>query len=118
MILDMYTGNVEFIKNGAFPTFIKSNKKVEVLKEASLPVGMSSSIKSVTYDKEIKKGDLIVMCTDGITESGESDWLKNLITKIQTDNVQKIADIIIKEAIDNNYGIARDDMTVIVVKIK
>ena len=30
----------------------------------------------------------------------------------------KIADIIIREAIDNSFGIARDDMTVIVVRIK
>ena len=37
---------------------------------------------------------------------------------MQTDNVQKISDIIINEAIDNNYGNAKDDMTIIVARVK
>ena len=118
MILDMYSGNVEFIKNGACPTYIKTNDGVQVIKESSVPVGISNSIKSVTYDRDIESGDIIVMCTDGILESGEQNWFKNLLNRIQTENVQKIADIIIQEAIDNNFGNAKDDMTIIVVRIK
>ena len=41
-----------------------------------------------------------------------------IIKEIQTDDVQKIADIILNEAIDNNYGTQKDDMTVIVMKVK
>ena len=118
MILDMYSGNVEFIKNGACPTYIKTNEGVEQIQESSIPVGMSNSLKSVTYDKDINSGDIIVMFTDGIIDSGEEGWLKNLLKRIQTENVQKIADIIISEAIDNNFGNAKDDMTIIVVRIK
>ena len=63
------------------------------------------------------------MCSDGILESSEEFtnkelWLKFLLEEIETDDVQKIADIILKEAIDNNYGIPKDDMTVIVAKVK
>ena len=36
---------------------------------------------------------------------------------MQTDDAQKIADILLKEAIDNDYGTQKDDMTVIVAKI-
>lgn len=36
-ILDLVKGNIEFIKNGACPTFIKSKNKVEVIKAVSLP---------------------------------------------------------------------------------
>ena len=118
MILDMYSGNVEFIKNGACPTYIKTKTGVQQIQDASIPVGMSNSLKSVTYDKDIESGDIIVMCTDGIVESGEENWLKNLLNRIQTENVQKIADIIISEAIDNNFGVAKDDMTVIVTRVK
>lgn len=118
MILDMYGGNVEFIKNGACPTYIKTKSGVQTIQDSSIPVGMSNSLKSVTYDKDIESGDIIVMCTDGIIESGEQNWLKNLLNRIQTENVQKIADIIISEAIDNNFGVAKDDMTVIVTRIK
>ena len=36
-ILDLYSGNMEFIKNGACPTFIKNKNKVNVVKSISLP---------------------------------------------------------------------------------
>ena len=63
------------------------------------------------------------MCTDGIIDSNKEYknreiWVKNILENIETENAQKIADIIIKEAVDNNYGKAEDDMSIIVVKIK
>ena len=118
IILDMYSGNVEFIKNGACSTYIKSKEGVQIIKDASIPVGMSSKVKSVTYDKDLESGDIVVICSDGVQDSGESNWIKNIIEKMQTENVQKIADIIIGEAIDNNFGIAKDDMTIIVARVR
>ena len=43
--------------------------------------------------------------------------IKYLLEQMETQNVQKMADIILAEAIDNNYGTPKDDMTVIVCKI-
>ena len=45
-------------------------------------------------------------------------WVKNLLEEIETDNVQRIANIILAQAIDNGVGVAKDDMTVIVTKVK
>ncbi len=36
-IFDLYTGNMEFMKNGACPTFIKNGRKVDIVKSVSLP---------------------------------------------------------------------------------
>ena len=121
-IFDLYSGNLEFIKNGACPTYVKNNKNVQVLKSLSLPTGILTDIDLVVYDRDLQEGDILVMCTDGILESSEEYtnkelWLKFLLEEIETDDVQKIADIILQEAIDNNYGIPKDDMTVIVTKI-
>ena len=117
-ILDMYSGNVEFIKNGACRTYIKTKTGVQVIKDASIPVGMSNSVRAVTYDRDLEDGDIVLMCTDGIQDSGEENWIKNILEKMQTENVQKIADIIINEAIDNNFGTAKDDMTIIVARVR
>lgn len=121
-VLDLYAGNLEFIKNGACPTYVKSNRNVQILKSFSLPTGILNDIDLVVYDKDLQEGDILVMCSDGILDSSEEYtnkelWLKFLLEEIETDNVQKIADIILQEAIDNNYGMAKDDMTVIVTKI-
>ena len=34
----------------------------------------------------------------------------------ETEDAQKIADLILNEAIDNNFGVAKDDMSVIVCR--
>ncbi len=120
-ILDLYSGNIEFIKNGACPTYIKERKDVQIIKALSLPAGILENINLVVYDKDIEDNDILVMVSDGIMESNaeyqnKELWVRDILQNIQTDNVQKIADIITKEAIDNGYGVAKDDMTIIVAK--
>ena len=122
-VLDMYAGNLEFIKNGACPTYVKNGRNVQILKSLSLPTGILNDIDLVVYDKDLQEGDILVMCSDGILESSEEYtnkelWLKFLLEEIETDDMQKIADIILQEAIDNNYGMPKDDMTVIAIKVK
>lgn len=122
-IFDLYAKNLEFIKNGACPTYVKNKRNVQILKSLSLPTGILDTIDLVVYDKDLQDGDILVMCSDGILESSDEYtnkelWLKFLLEDIETEDSQKIADIILQEAIDNNYGIPKDDMTVIVVKIK
>ena len=122
-IFDLYSKNLEFIKNGACPTFVKNRRNVEVLKSVSLPTGIIDDIDLVVYEKELSDGDIFVMCSDGVLDSSEEYtnrelWIKFLLEELETDDPQKIADIILKEAIDNNYGKPKDDMTVIVVQVK
>ena len=122
-IFDLYAGNVEFIKNGACPTYIKRGGQVQILKSESLPTGILEDIDLVQYDKDLKDGDILVICSDGILESNKEYlnkelWVKYILEDMATDDVQQIADILIKESIDNDYGQEKDDMTVIVAKVK
>ena len=110
------------IKNGACPTFIKRNRQVSIISSSTLPAGIMSEIKTESFEKELMDGDIVIICSDGILESSieyadKNKWLEQLINDIETDNPERIADIILKEAIDNNIGKARDDMSVIVSKI-
>lgn len=121
-ILDLYKGNLEFIKNGACPTFVKRNKEIQILKSLSLPTGIVENAGLTVYDYDLQPGDILVMCTDGIIESNteyvnKELWVKYLLEDIQTNDAQQIADLILSEAIDNNYGKQKDDMTVIVAKV-
>lgn len=121
-IVDLNNGNIEFVKNGACPTFVKSKNKVEVVKAISFPAGVLDKIDLVVYDKDLKPDDIIIMCSDGILESNteyenKEVWLKNLLENIESQEPEKIANIIMQEAIDNGLGIAKDDMTIIVAKL-
>ena len=63
----------------------------------------------------------MLMCTDGILDSNveyknKELWVKYLFEDIETNNTKKIADLVLNEAIDNGYGTAKDDMSVVVCK--
>ena len=122
-IIDLYLGNVEFIKSAACPTYIKNGKKVQMIKSNSLPTGIIEGSKIQTYDKDIEQGEIIVLCSDGILDSNveyknKELWIKYLLEDIETTNTQKIANLILEESIDNNYGVAKDDMSVLVCKFR
>ena len=121
-IVDLYNGKVEFIENGACPTYVKNKKKVQIIKSLSLPAGILKDINLTTYDKDIQDKDILVMCSDGILDSNveynnKELWVKYMLEDIETTNCQKIADLILNEAVDNSYGIAKDDMSIIVCKL-
>ena len=121
-IVDLYKGNIEFIKSGACPTYIKNKKRVQMIKSTSLPTGIIEETTIQTFDKDIEAGDIMLMCSDGILDSNieyknKELWIKYMLEDVETSNTQKIADLILNEAIDNNYGVAKDDMSIIVIKV-
>lgn len=121
-ILDLFNGNMEFIKNSACPTYVKRGRDVQLLKAMTLPTGILRDVDLVVYDYDLQDGDILVMCTDGVIDSNKEYlnkhlWLKYLLEDIEVNDAQKIADIIIGEAIDNDFGNQKDDMTVMVAKI-
>ena len=110
---------IDFVKFGACPTFIKQDGKVNILSSKSLPVGAAANIEINIYEKKLDRGDYIIIISDGILEATkEKDkWIKELLLQINTDKPKRIADIILQEAVDINMGITNDDMTVIVAKV-
>lgn len=121
-IVDLYRGNIEMIKSGACPTYIKNRKKVQVIKSLALPAGVISNVSKEVFDKDIEDGDILVMCSDGILDSNveyknKELWIKYLLEDIEVNNSQKIADILLQEAVDNSYGKIKDDMSIIVCKL-
>ena len=122
-IVDLYEGTIEFIKSGACPTYIKNKKRVQMIKSNSLPTGILEESKIQTFDKDMEDGEIMVMCSDGILDSNieyknKELWIKYLLEDIETTNTQKIADLILNESVDNNFGIAKDDMSVIACKFR
>lgn len=120
-IVDLYQGNIEFIKSGACPTYIKNKKKVQIIKSTSLPTGMMNEKNIESFDSDIQNGEIVLMCSDGVLDANieyknKELWIKYMLEDIETTNTKKIADIIINEAVDNNFGKAKDDMSIIVLK--
>ena len=118
-VVDLYKGNIEFIKNGACPTYIKNKRKIQIIKSLTLPAGIVKNASTDVFDKDIENNDIIVMCSDGILDSNieyknKELWIKYLLEDMEVTNPQKIADIILNESVDNNFGKIKDDMSVVV----
>ena len=121
-IVDLFKGNIEFIKAGCAPTYIKNNKKVQIIKSASLPTGIVKNNSKEVIERKIEDEELVIMCSDGIIDSNveyknKALWVKYLLEDMDNNNPQKCADILLNESIDNNYGNIKDDMSVLTFKL-
>ena len=121
-ILDLFAGNMEFMKNGACPTYLKRKNEVQLLKSITLPAGVLDKNDLIVYDYDLEDGDIIVICSDGIIDSNKEYinkelWVKYLLEDMKVDDSQKMANMILNEAIDNDFGRQKDDMTVVVAKV-
>lgn len=121
-IFDRFSGKLQLYKIGAAATFIKRGNQVEAIKVAALPIGMIDKISVDYIDVQLRKGDKIILVSDGITdadrEGGGTAWLTDAIAAITSNDPRTISDLIINKAVEK-YGVKeKDDMTVITVEIK
>ncbi len=121
-IIDLFSGEVEFVKIGAAPTYIKRADKAEIIRAATLPAGILPGIDAELARRHVGAGDMIIMVTDGIIDSfagelpGERSLMK-FIQQIDCLNPQKVADSIIEEADKCCQNKPCDDLTVLVAKV-
>lgn len=122
-VVDLYDGEVEFVKVGAAPTFIKREDYVETIRAASLPAGILSNVELELIHKNVNSGEYIVMVSDGIVDSFKSSEdsiteVQNVISQMTSKNPQKIADDLMEEALSRCKDKEPiDDMMVMVSKI-
>lgn len=120
-MVDRYTGECSFIKNGAVSTYLKRSQHLEKIKTDTLPLGMFKEIECTALKKRLKADDIVIMMSDGISDlpyqKEDTLWLEEIINHSDTLNPQKIADTILDAAKERAGGVALDDMTVLVFRV-
>lgn len=119
-IIDLFTGEVEFIKTGAEPSYILHENGVESVRAASLPVGVLSKVEVESFARQLKTGDRIVMITDGIERKDSGDaWVRAYLDHApETIPPSTLAHDILNRAAKQVSSDEADDMTVIVAEIQ
>lgn len=119
--IDLYTGEMEVLKNGAAATFIKRGDRVETLYCSALPVGVDLENEVQEEKTVLGDGDIVVMVTDGIIDAfpGEEKefYVENILANIHSNNPNDIASSILMQALERGGEIASDDMSVLVTGI-
>lgn len=116
-LFNKVTGKIKLFKIGAAATFIKRGDKVEIIKVAALPMGIVDNIMVNDIEFQTRRGDEIIIVSDGITEADRNDshmdWIRETIENIRSKDPQTMSDLIINKAVQR-YGLKeKDDMTVI-----
>jgi len=121
LILNMYDCSGRFIKFNATPTYLKRGKKVTIIKPENAISDLSTD-NTKFIDVKFKPGDLIVMPNIGVLESNLeyvdiTYWVQKLLEDLNTDIPESVANIIMKESIENTQGIVDTNLRVIVLRI-
>lgn len=117
LCIDRANNIAKFYKTGCAEAIIKHGDKLETVFPLSLPAGMVEDIDLHPQTVRIHSGDIIVMATDGVTQSGGifCEWAKK---ELDTDeSPEETARRIIAKATEKWGGAAFDDMTCVVIKI-
>jgi stage II sporulation protein E len=115
--IDVYTGEANFFKAGAPPTYIRRNGRVECISQNSLPVGIIKGIQLEKDTASLNTGDLIVLISDGVL-NGDESWLVREIEEYCGENLCVFAQTIANKAKEFRVDEHDDDVTVLVAKLE
>jgi stage II sporulation protein E len=114
--VNLLTGEAEFMKAGAAASYIKHGKRVDEISQDTLPLGSRQELSPITQGIKLSDTDMIIMVSDGISESIENEGrtsLKEVLSKSRASNPRELSDFILQYAINCQGGRIRDDMTVL-----
>ena len=117
-VIDLRSGLADFIKMGAPSTFVRSPEQCKIVEGGALPIGVLQNINVLTKKVALGEKDLIVLCSDGVSDSfGNDGEMKAYLLGSDCANPQEFADRVLEKALANNNGYAVDDMTCLVIKV-
>ncbi len=122
-LFDLYRGEAEFIKLGAAPSYICGKDGVKVISGNSMPLGMLAEANVISFKEEINIGDIVVMLSDGILDTGlkleEMEfWISKTLEDSREEEPRIIAERLISGAVSFAGGKPRDDMTIMVALVR
>ena len=114
--LDLLGGEMNIIKGGAAPTYIKRGGNCFKLQAKTAPLGILDTPDTQKLGFCVEDGDLIVMVSDGVTQSREDCvWLVSMLTSEWDEDTAKMAQNIAEKARKEGSD---DDISVAIVKIE
>ena len=120
LLFDRRTSKAVFFKAGAESSYIKRGDEIIKISCETLPVGILESTHTKAVNIELEKGDYVYMFSDGIIGAFgyDEEYLKNLILKSTLRFPGKIAEEILNSALEMMGGEAKDDISVVVCKLR
>lgn len=98
------TGETAFFKFGAAPSYLKKGGVVRRITGGALPVGLRGAPAAPDVTRAtLERGGFAVMVSDGVADSGQDEWLQNLLAGWEGDDPQELAGLILSESIRREH---------------
>ena len=117
-VVDLDTGSADIVKIGSPTGFILSGNTLKILESGSLPLGILESLHPDTASYPLEPDDVLLFLSDGITSAfGSTTDLYEVLKHVPAVNPQELADSLLAQALSLYGGVAKDDMTVLAVRL-
>ncbi len=119
-MIDIYRGEVEFLKAGASTTYIVTKRGCKCYQASSLPIGVLVDSEINHYHYPVDKECYVVMVTDGVNEAiaeEKQGFIHSVFAGAQTKNSKELAQKLLDAVLKQSGGIAKDDMMVMVLGV-
>jgi stage II sporulation protein E len=118
-VLQLTSGEAEFVKIGAQPTLLVRRGRLERLEVHTPPAGILREVRVDVRRRRLASGDWLVTMTDGAFDplSRDPDWLEGFLRALsRARGPQWVADQLLRKACEVG-GEGMDDATVAVVRL-
>ena len=117
-IFDLYSGDLEFVKAGAAPSFILREGALTRVDSRGMPAGLLPQWEACVTRSRVQAGDTVILLSDGLLPPGESEGpLRDFIVSFDRRHGSLSRALV-------NFGrkayehIPADDMTAVVIDVK
>ena len=117
LILNLSTGDAEFVKLAACPTLIVRDGKVLRVEGDRLPLGILERVRPGLTRAKLQPGDALLMATDGVMDAAGEEALAALLSE-EVEDISRLARRAIEIAQAGCEQNRRDDMTAVCLKVE
>jgi len=112
LILDDSTGEAEFVKAGAYISYVLRDGSVSKIEGDTLPIGIFGEPQIYRRKVRLQKGDILVMASDGITDE---ELPATRLREKKERSLKAFCEGLAEEAKDRNDK--KDDITVLAIEV-
>jgi len=114
--VDLLSGNANFIKAGAAPSFVLRGDRLHRIESRTPPAGALVRMCAEQTNFSLRDGDFVIQLSDGAEDNGEgSGWLIKLLAASSFESAADLCDLIFSAA--KAKGEFRDDLSISVLKV-
>ena len=105
LTLDLADCQAALYKYGAAPTYIKRQGTIRRITGSALPAGLQDTAAPAPETRfPLEENTFVLMVSDGVADSGDDQWLQDLLAGWQGDDPNVLVSLVLRECRQRRHG--------------